>query len=94
MLDECDTEKISQTRLGDYCYTWGKDKTGSAIVLGNGSLYNHSYQPNAVYEKDIDNAILTIRCYLSIKAQEEITINYNGNPLDTSCVWFEVVEKA
>ena len=61
--------------LADYVFMWGKDMV--AVALGYGSLYNHSYQPNASY----DNAgarTQVFRAIRDIKAGEEITVNYNG----------------
>src|SRR5262245_37487262 len=36
-----------RTMLANYVFVWGSDSV--AVVLGYGSLYNHSYQPNASY---------------------------------------------
>ncbi|MBM4069547.1 MAG: SET domain-containing protein [Planctomycetes bacterium] len=60
-----------------------------AMVLGYGSLYNHSYQPNARYE-DGRGKTLLFRSIRKIKAGDEITINYNGRPGDRRPVGFEV----
>lgn len=77
------------TRLGEYCFEWGQGRM--ALALGFGSLYNHSYEPNARYEDAAGQSklFLAIR---DIAAGEEICINYNGDPTDRSPVWFEVVE--
>ena len=37
-----------KTGLHDYCFAWGRGTV--ALVLGYGSLYNHSYKPNARYD--------------------------------------------
>ena len=34
------------TPMSDYCFDWGRGTV--AVALGYGSLYNHSYQPNAL----------------------------------------------
>lgn len=63
--------------LGDYAFTWSA--TEAAIALGYGSLYNHAYEPNAIY---VDRAP-RLKIFLAlrdIQAHEEITINYNGEP--------------
>jgi SET domain-containing protein len=74
--------------LAAYCFMWGEDTV--ALALGYGSLYNHSYQPNARYE-DVKRTkvFLALR---DIAAGEEITVNYNGEPRDRSPVEFEVIE--
>ena len=77
------------TRLGEYCFDWGRGTV--ALALGYGSLYNHSYEPNARYE-DIGGRTKLFVAIRDIETGEEITVNYNGEPGDRSPVWFEVVE--
>lgn len=50
----------------------------SAVVLGYGSLYNHSDRPNAAYKLSIKRRIMTIKASRPIKKDEEIFVNY-GN---------------
>lgn len=85
----CPTEEIVDTVLGDYVFTWGRDSV--AITLGYGSIYNHSYRPNAKYEDRGRQTKVFIACR-DIEAGEEITINYNGDPADPAPVGFEVVD--
>jgi len=61
-----------------------------AIALGYGSLYNHSYTPNAHY-RDIGRRSKEFLAVRDIAAGEEITVNYNGDPQDRTAVDFEVV---
>jgi len=75
--------------LAAYVFEWGRGTV--ALALGYGSLYNHSYEPNARYE---DRGVRT-KLFVALReiaAGEEITVNYNGEPGDRSPVWFEVVE--
>jgi SET domain-containing protein len=72
--------------LGRYFYWWGRNQV--AIALGYGSLYNHSYKPNAHYEHGRET--ITFRALRDIDQGEEITVNYNGDPRDRSPVGFEV----
>lgn len=82
-----DTTKIIDGRdIDNYTFFWEEDK--SAIALGCGSLYNHHYEPNARYCKELEKNILTFKAIKPIKKGEEITINYNGNPADKTPVWF------
>lgn len=67
------------------------DRRTVAICLGYGSLYNHSYRPNAEY-LDGANATMIFRAIKAIQRDEEICINYNGDPKDKSPMGFEVVE--
>jgi SET domain-containing protein len=80
---------ISQTPLKDYCFAWGVDQV--VLALGYGSLYNHSYKPNARYE-DIGPSTKAFVSIRPIAAGEEITINYNGAPGSRAKVWFDVLE--
>ena len=75
------------SRLADYVYTW--DDEHVAIALGYGSLYNHSYTPNARYIDD-DPCVKQYFAIRDIARGEEITVNYNAEPEDRSDVGFDV----
>ena len=63
-----------------------------ALALGYGSLYNHSYQPNARYD-DQPAGAMTFTALRDIRAGEEITINYNNlGPSAAHPVKFEVTQ--
>ena len=85
-----DVSNVRESILVTYFFYFGKNKQRLAIALGFGSIYNHSYKPNATYkirhkEKTIDFIALK-----NIKKDDEITVNYNyGNPKDKSPLWFE-----
>ena len=81
---------VRQTILDDYYFDWGDDGEWYAFALGNGSLYNHSFTPNADYGMDFENKTIDIYCLRPIAAGEEVCINYNGSPDDQSKVWFEL----
>jgi SET domain-containing protein len=72
--------------LGNYVFVWEDNKF--AVALGYGSLYNHSYEPNAKYIRKKDKILF--QAIKDIKSGEEITINYNGNPKSQDKVWFDV----
>ena len=77
--------------LDNYYYAWkvnGKD--AAALALGMGSLYNHSYTPNTKYVQDYKKEEIAFVAIKDIKADQEITVNYNGDPKDKSPVWFKV----
>jgi len=44
-LSEADARKLDGTDFYDYYFGWGKDGKAATIVLGFGSLYNHSSSP-------------------------------------------------
>jgi len=88
VLSKEDRSIIHDTHLHDYYFTWGEDDLDCAIALGYGSLYNHSYEPNARFWVDFEMETISIRSIKDIAAGEEITINYNGEPGDKSPLWF------
>ena len=77
---------IEKTVLEDYVYEYGINH--SAVVLGYGMLFNHSYEPNATYEINFDKHTFDYFAYKDIKADEEILINYNGEVDDYEPLWF------
>jgi hypothetical protein len=79
---------LDKTTLYDYYFLWGDDQEQSAIALGYGSLYNHAAPSNADYGMDFDYETIEIQAIRDIEAGEEITINYHGDPHDTSPTWF------
>jgi uncharacterized protein len=78
VIPASDVAKIRETRLKGYYFEWGDDYRQGAIALGYGSLYNHSYSPNARYEFGDDEECLAFIALRDIAAGEEITINYNN----------------
>ena len=88
VLSETDMKNIHQTDLHDYYFLWGEEQDQCAIALGYGSLYNHSYHPNARYLLDYEDQTIDIVSIRPIEAGEEIMVNYNGDPRDPSPVWF------
>ena len=72
-----------------YVFEYGKGKV--ALALGFGSLYNHSYSPNARYD-DAGSQVKEYRALRDIKKGEEITINYNGAEDVMDPVEFHVIE--
>jgi len=83
-------DSLELTELYNYYFAWGPDSKDAAIALGYGSLYNHSYTPNARYYKDFENSLLKYVCIKEIQEDEEITINYNCDPKDKTPVWFDL----
>jgi SET domain-containing protein len=61
-----------------------------AVCLGYGTLYNHSYAPNARYDEG-PGATMLFTAIRSIAPHEEICINYNGDPRDRTPMPFKVV---
>ena len=80
-------EHIEKTLLADYAFEYGIGRT--AILLGYGMLFNHSYTPNATYEINFENETFDFFAYKDISAGEEILINYNGDEEDQELLWFD-----
>jgi SET domain-containing protein len=83
-------DKIDESELAHYAYSWTETK--AAIALGYGSLYNHSFRPNAYYE-DVGRQTKVFTAFRDIQPGEEVTINYNGDPKDkTNELGFDVLD--
>lgn len=86
-VQEVYTDTIS-TKLADYVFNWGRDEV--AIALGYGSLYNHSYRPNAEYVAK-NKRTQVYSALRDIEPDEEITVNYNGDSASRTALWFDAV---
>lgn len=82
--DPKDRDRLRKTGLVNYYFLWGNDRKRAAICLGWGSVYNHSFSPNARYEKAMDEGRMDFYALRDIDAGEEVTVNYNGAPTDTT----------
>jgi len=76
--------------LDGYCFEWDEDRC--AIALGYGSLYNHSWDPNARYDHDHEHDLVSYTAVRRIERGEEITINYTGDPEGRTDLWFSSAE--
>lgn len=83
-------KKLRVTELRNYYFNWGKNHDHVAIALGYGSLFNHSYSPNAMFENNLKEETVDFVALKTIKAGEEIFVNYNGDPDDKEPLWFDV----
>jgi SET domain-containing protein len=79
-------QHLEDTRLRGHYFVWGK---GVALALGYGSLYNHSWQPNARYDADYDLAVISFTALRDIRRGEELTVNYCGEPDAVGELWFD-----
>jgi SET domain-containing protein len=84
-----ETDELEGSELMDYVFVWSKKTV--AIALGYGSLYNHSYKPNARYY-DGPGRTKVFMAVRTIRAGEEILVNYNGDPKGREKVEFDVIE--
>ncbi len=74
--------------LDNYYYDW--DEKYWCLPLGFGMLYNHSYTPNMDYVYDEKNKLIKYVAIQDIQKDDELTINYNGEPDDQTSIdtWF------
>ncbi len=72
-----DREVTWEGTISHYTYYWGRKSF--AIALGNGSLYNHSYDPNVKYDIDTKKGRIVFTTLREIRRGSELLINYNGD---------------
>ena len=89
LLPEQDSALIDKTHLYNYYFLWGEEHKNYAICLGYGSLYNHSYEPNCIYETYYEDEVIHFIALRDIAVGEELMINYNHDPTDQKPVWFD-----
>lgn len=87
-IDEKKWPNAAKTILSDYAFDWGENDEHAAIAMGYISIYNHSYSPNAQLEQMLDEMMMEIIAIKDIEADEQITINYNGDPENKDELWF------
>lgn len=75
IISEQDLSHIENTVLTKYEFRW--DDNDECIVLGYGSLINHSNHPNVEYEPDYENKVMVFRAIKNIRAGEELLEDYN-----------------
>lgn len=84
-----DYRYLKKTIMMEYVFWWNPDHDECALALGYGSLFNHSYTPNALFELNFANKTIDFYALNHIKTGEEIFINYNGEPDDHEPLWFD-----
>lgn len=89
-LTPTERKHCEKTILNHYIYPW-KSTRSASVVLGYGSIINHSYTPNADWKQNFKTDSMVYRAIVPIKKGEEITVNYNGEPDDTTPIeWFDM----
>jgi hypothetical protein len=78
-IEICPTLELDDSATGglprDYVLRSNLDPDNSVLMLGYGSLYNHSYEPSAEYVQHTDYSLEFVATR-DIPAGEEITIDY------------------
>jgi len=77
---------IEYTSLYHYTYNWpilddfGKRHVAQAVILGLGSMFNHSNQnQNVVWDRDPERLIITYKALRDIPVGEELCISYGSH---------------
>lgn len=85
IIPEQDRAKTDESVLFTYVFMWEKDTTEedlytrkgrAGVTLGYTSLCNHSNDPNADFDRLIDEKLLDLYAVKDIAEGEEITIDY------------------
>lgn len=85
---------LDKTLMHDYIFEWepeGQDMC--CMAQGYIAVYNHSEAANCEYFMDYSKESIAIKTVREIAADEELTINYNGDWNDNKPVWFDTVEE-
>jgi uncharacterized protein len=85
-----DRASLRESILVTYFYFFGKSKERVLLALGFGSIYNHSYTPNAAYKIKPKEKTIEFICIKNIHKDEEITVNYVQGTPHHDPLWFEV----
>jgi uncharacterized protein len=85
------THAQNAARISWYVFAWHvpTKREYVALALGYGSIYNHSFSPNARYRCVAPDAIEYV-AIAPIAAGDEVFINYNGDPADLTAIGFEL----
>jgi SET domain-containing protein len=85
---------VDKTIIFTYVFMWEhhtveedlyKHQGRSAIALGYTSLLSHSFEPNCIFVRHIDELLIDVFAKRPIRAGEELTIDYQMT------LWFEPV---
>lgn len=88
VIPGAERDLLDKTIIHDYYFIWGLQDQQAALILGNGSIYNHSFKPNAEYRPDFEGQTMSFFALMKIEAGQEITVNYNGSPDGKGKFWF------
>ena len=89
VISASEAPQVDKTIIASYAFAWAGAEL--AIALGLGSIYNHSYQPNAQYLRRLESREMEFVALAPIAVGDEVCVNYNGDPADQSRIDFEGV---
>jgi len=79
VIPQKEIEILKKTKINDYWFWKNWDKDDALILLGNGSLYNHSSNPNMLPISDQDGNLWFVACK-DIEIGEELVFDYWYTP--------------
>lgn len=80
--------------MSSYVFEWTEMPETYAIVLGYGSLYNHSSDPNSEFDTDYEKNTMVFTALRDIKRGEEICTDYQWELEEESTPeWFKRLSK-
>lgn len=79
-----DWPHLAETKLRFYVYELGKGRHG--VAGGLASFYNHASPANARYDTDAKSETVTVTAVRTIRAGDEVCLNYDGHPDSTAPV--------
>ena len=89
-VSEHEVPHLSESSLVNYFYYFGDNKEHLLIALGFGSIYNHTYEPNAKYQINPEEGTIDFIAVKHIKKDIEITVNYANTKSEAkNPLWFE-----
>ena len=88
LMDDKEKDMLRHSCLHHYYFLVNNTAKPIAMGLGYSALYNHAAGANARYSINLINLSISIKACKKIVPGEEITINYNGRPNDSSPVYF------
>lgn len=91
-IPQHDVATLSHSILLTYFYFFGKKKERMVVVLGFGSIYNHTYTPNALYKEREKERMIEYIAKKDIQKDEEITVNYVQEKKVKHPLWFEAAK--
>lgn len=78
-----DSDAMAVENLDDYIFTVNKEEDIYAIALGYGSIYNHSENPNAEWNINIEDKEIRFVAKSDIQEGQEITVSYGSSYWET-----------
>ena len=88
-VPKSDTSNLNRSILVTYFLYHGKGKKRLAVLLGYGSIYNHSPDPNATFKIKEKDLVVEFTAIKTIKKDDEITFDYRHGTKEKSPLWFE-----